>query len=78
MNAILTPRAVIEPAAVPPSGCELADIFREHGEAYRQTHRLTRAQREAMWDIEHCRTAAMGGHREWCPACGYERLAYHS
>ena len=25
-----------------------------------------------------CRTAALGGHREWCPGCGYERYRYHS
>ena len=78
MIATVTPLSVDAAAAPPPSGCELADIFRQYGEAYRQTHRLSRAQRKAMWDIEHCRTPAMGGHREWCPACGYEREAYHS
>jgi hypothetical protein len=77
MNATVTPLPV-DTAAARPSGCELADIFRQYGEAYRQTHPLIRAQRKAMWDIEHCRTPAMGGHREWCPACGYEREAYHS
>jgi len=60
------------------AGCELADIFREYGQAYRQTHGLTGAQRKAMWDIEHCRTAALGGQRQWCPQCGYERYTYHS
>ncbi len=47
MNAILTPQAV-NAAAAPPSGCELADIFREYGEVYRQTHRLTRSQRKGF------------------------------
>ena len=68
-------------AAVPPlssSGCELADIFRQYGQAYRQTHRLGQAQRKAMWDIEHCRTETLGGYRERCPACGYEREAFRS
>lgn len=67
-------------AAAPPSssGCELADIFRQHGQAYRQTHRLGRAQRKAMWDIEHCRTETLGGYRERCSACGYERDVYRS
>jgi hypothetical protein len=60
------------------SSCELADIFRFYGEAYQQTHRLTRAQRKVLWAIAHCRTAVLGGHRQWCPACGFERYTYHS
>jgi hypothetical protein len=73
------------PDAVPPRtapgksiSCELADIFRRYGEAYFATHPLTRAQRKAAWAITHCRTAALGGHREWCPGCGFERYTYHS
>ncbi|HUT57699.1 MAG TPA: IS91 family transposase [Phycisphaerae bacterium] len=73
------------PGAVPAStvpaeasSCELADVFRRYGEAYQSTHLLTPAQRKAMWAITHCRTAALGGHREWCPACGFERYTYHS
>jgi hypothetical protein len=31
-----------------------------------------------MWAITHRRTAALGGHHEWCPACGIERYTYHS
>ena len=57
---------------------EVADIFRAHGPAYRQTHSLSRAQRRAMHAIERCRTAALGGHRERCDTCGAERLAYNS
>lgn len=57
---------------------ELADILRHHGAAYRQTHSLSRAQRQAMQGIETCRTAALGGHRETCDTCGAERLAYNS
>jgi hypothetical protein len=60
------------------TSCELADIFRLYGEAYQQTHPLTPAQRKAVWAITHCRTAALGGHRQWCPACGFERYTYHS
>src|SRR5436189_573957 len=57
---------------------ELADIFRAHGSAYRDAHVLSGAQRRAMRDIETCRTAALGGHRETCDTCGAERLAYNS
>jgi len=60
------------------SSCELADIFRQYGDSYQQTHHLTLSQRKALWAITHCRTAALGGHREWCPACGFERYNYHS
>jgi Transposase zinc-binding domain/Putative transposase len=66
--------------AAPAEGpsCELADIFQRYGAAYAQRHPLSPAQRKAAWAISHCRTAALGGHREWCPECGYERFTYHS
>ncbi len=73
------------PSAVPRStapaekaSCELADVFRRYGEAYLNTHPLTPAQRKVAWAIRHCRTAVLGGHREWCAACGFERYTYHS
>jgi hypothetical protein len=73
---------VAELAAVPTAGrrggIDLAEIFRTHGEAFRRTHRLNRAQRRAMRAIELCRTAALGGHRDVCDHCGTERLSYNS
>jgi hypothetical protein len=57
---------------------ELADIFRTHGTAYRQTHTLSRAQRRAMHAIETCRTAALGGHRDTCDTCGAVQISYNS
>jgi hypothetical protein len=57
---------------------ELADIFRAHGAAYRQTHPLARAQRRAMQAIETCRTAALGGHRDTCDTCGAVQISYNS
>jgi len=61
-------------------GPEVADIFRRHGEAYRQQHgaSLSAAQRHAMGAIERCRTAALGGHVERCDGCGHQRIAYNS
>ena len=59
-------------------GLEVADIVRAHGETYRRTHRLSRAQRRALRAIEVCRTAALGGHRDVCDRCGAERLSYNS
>ena len=52
--------------------CELADILRRFGEAYRLTHGIAPQRRKAMRDIERCRTAALGGHREYCDDCGFE------
>jgi len=69
------------PASTAPaeaSSCELADVFRRYGEAYQKTHPLTPVQRKAVWAIMHCRSPVLGGHREWCPACGFERYTYHS
>ncbi len=31
-----------------------------------------------MKAVESCRTALLGGHREWCGRCGFERYAYNS
>jgi hypothetical protein len=62
------------------SALEVADIFRRHGEAYRQGHagHLSRAERRVMGAIEACRTAALGGHVERCAECGLIRIAYNS
>jgi hypothetical protein len=57
---------------------ELADIVRAHGAAYQRAHPLCRAQRRALRAIAKCRTAALGGHRAVCTACGAERITYNS
>jgi predicted Zn-ribbon and HTH transcriptional regulator len=69
---------VAERAAGGRGGCELADIFREHGEQYRQKHSLPASHLRVMRAIERCRTAALGGHLQRCDACGFERPAYNS
>lgn len=57
---------------------EVADIFRAHGEVYRQKHVLTPDQHKVMRAIEACRTDVLGGHVDVCDACGYSRPAYNS
>lgn len=57
---------------------EVADIFREYGEAYRQTHALTSEQLKVMGDIETCRTAVLGGHVDTCDRCGHKVPSYNS
>jgi hypothetical protein len=58
----------------------LADIFRRHGEAFRQAHagHLGRVERRVMGASMACRTAVLGGHVEQCDDCGATRIAYNS
>ncbi len=57
---------------------ELADVFRAGSEAYLRTHAVTTQQRRVLRAIVHCRTAALGSHRESCAKCGQARIAYNS
>jgi hypothetical protein len=59
---------------------EVADIFRRHGEAWRQANagHLSLGQLRVMSAIEACRTAALGGHVECCEDCAHTRIAYNS
>jgi hypothetical protein len=59
---------------------EVADIFRRHGEAFRQAHagHLGCVERRIMGAITACRTAVLGGHVEQCGDCGATRIAYNS
>ncbi len=59
---------------------EVADVLRAAGPAYRASHagHLSLAQLKVMSAIEHCRTAALGGHVEACQDCGHQRIAYNS
>jgi Putative transposase/Transposase zinc-binding domain len=61
-----------------PPTLELADIFRQHGPAYRQTHSLPLHQLRLMQAIETCRTPALGGSVEWCDHCQYTHIRYRS
>jgi Putative transposase/Transposase zinc-binding domain len=61
---------------------EIADIFRDHGLAWRRANlgHLNHAQLKVMSAIEGCRTAALGGHVARCEnsACGHTVIAYNS
>ena len=61
---------------------ELADIFREHGPAWRDANRghVSLPEMKVMSAIERCRTAALGGHVLRCEdeACGHVRVAFNS
>jgi predicted Zn-ribbon and HTH transcriptional regulator len=59
---------------------EVADIFRHHGAAWRQTNagHVSLDQLKVMSAIESCRTAALGGHVARCQDCAYTTIAYNS
>ena len=65
---------------------EVADIFRQHGAAFRQAQaaHLGRTERRVMAAIPGtspgtaCRTPALGGHVDQCADCGLVRCAYNS
>jgi hypothetical protein len=59
---------------------EVADIFRQYGPAYRETHAgaLSSGQLRVLRAVEVCRTAVLGGHVEQCDQCGHQRISYNS
>jgi hypothetical protein len=59
---------------------EVADIFRAHGPAWRQTQygHLSLGQLKVMSAIEQCRSAALGGHVLRCDGCEQLQIAYNS
>jgi len=63
-------------------GLEVADIFRDHGPAWREANRghVSLDQLKVMSAIERCRTAALGGHVARCEnkACAHTIVAYNS
>src|SRR6266536_1904240 len=59
---------------------EVADIFRDHGAAWRTANagHVSLGQLKVMSAIERCRTAALGGHVERCEDCAHLRISYNS
>jgi hypothetical protein len=65
---------------MPRERLEVADIFRAHGPAWRQSQagHLSLGQLKVMSAIERCRTAALGGHVARCQDCAHVQIAYNS
>src|SRR6202022_546448 len=59
---------------------EVADIFRDHGAAWRRANvgHVSLDQMKVMSAIERCRTAALGGHVARCEDCPHTVIAYNS
>ena len=65
---------------MPRPALEVADIFRDHGAAWRAANagHVSLDQLKVMTAIERCRTAALGGHVERCETCAHTVIAYNS
>jgi hypothetical protein len=65
---------------MPRPSLEVADILRQHGEAFRRAHagHLSLGQLKVMSAIEACRTAEMGGHVARCDDCANLAVSYNS
>lgn len=67
---------------MPRKALEVAEIFRDHGNAWRAANagHISLAQMKVMSAIERCRTSALGGHVARCEnsACGHTLIAYNS
>jgi len=65
---------------MPRPSLEVADIFRDHGAAWRAANRghVSLDQMKVMSAIERCRTVALGGHVARCQDCDHTTIAYNS
>lgn len=59
---------------------EVADIIRQHGDRFIETHRtwLTGQHRRVLRALARCRTAALGAHLDRCAQCDYRAISYNS
>ena len=73
-----SPAPCAAPARDRAPGPEFADNFRAHAAAYRRSRNLALAQLGAIRAILACRTAALGGPKLTCNACGTTTILYNS
>ena len=59
---------------------EVADIIQAQGTRFVDQHseHLSYQQLKVLRAIAQCRTAALGGHIDDCPRCGYNAISYNS
>jgi hypothetical protein len=59
---------------------EVADIIRQHGDRFIETHGtwLTGQHRRVLRALARCRTAALGGHLDRCAQCDHRAISYNS
>jgi predicted RNA-binding Zn-ribbon protein involved in translation (DUF1610 family) len=59
---------------------EVADILRAQGKRFLDRYRSSFdfQQLKAFRALQNCRTAALGGHLDACPQCGFQAVSYNS
>lgn len=57
---------------------DIADIVRAHRSELEASQWLSPGQRRVLTDIAQCRTEILGGHRDQCTHCTFERVVYLS
>lgn len=59
---------------------EVADIVRAAGYSFVERSRewINGQHQKVLSAITRCRTAALGGHRDQCSACGHTAISYNS
>jgi hypothetical protein len=59
---------------------EVADIVRSAGQSFVERNRkwINGQHEKVLSAITRCRTAALGGHRDQCSACGHTAISYNS
>jgi predicted Zn-ribbon and HTH transcriptional regulator len=59
---------------------EVADILRQAGKDFIEKSRrwLTWQHVRVLRAIQHCRTAALGGHKDRCSQCGHRAISFNS
>jgi hypothetical protein len=57
---------------------DIADIVRTHRKEFEAEQALSFQQRRVLTDVAQCRTEILGGHREQCTSCAFERDVYLS
>ena len=57
---------------------DVGDIVRAHRAELEAKHLLSPEQKRVLTDVAQCCTAALGGHVDVCPSCGYEHPSYNS
>lgn len=57
---------------------EIADIFRQAGHRFLENFSASHEQIKVLNRIMVCRTAALGGHIDFCSSCDHQQNAYNS
>lgn len=57
---------------------ELAQIISRFAEPYLEKYQPNSFTIRTLDALQKCRTSALGGHKERCDCCGYQRISYNS